>query len=74
MPLELKSLFRAHEREWGAFRRKCGEPLIELRARAEGERGREDFAVEDDLADWEFAEAALAEWRDRAEVLRRAAP
>ena len=63
-----------YERECGAFRSKYGESLADLKGRVEPERGRENFVVEDDLADWEFAEAALIEWKHRTEVLRRATP
>ena len=63
-----------YERECGAFRGKYGEPLATFKARGEAATGHEDFAVEEELADWEFAEAALTEWQHRAEILRNAAP
>ncbi len=62
-----------YERECARFRHKYGEPLESLKERVEKTMGAEDFAVEDDLADWEFAEQAIALWKGRVEVLRRAA-
>lgn len=64
----------SYERECGEFRRKYGEPLASFKARVEAVIGGEDFATEDDLADWEFAEVALAEWQQRTAILRHAAP
>jgi hypothetical protein len=62
-----------YERECLGFRHKYGESLESLQKRVEGTTGYEDFAVEDDLADWGFAERALELWQRRVEVLRRAA-
>lgn len=62
-----------YERECLGFRRKYGEPLESARNRVESTIDSEEFTVEDDLADWEFAERALALWQRRVEVLRRAA-
>ncbi|HEV8717639.1 MAG TPA: hypothetical protein VGX03_33050 [Candidatus Binatia bacterium] len=62
-----------YERECLGFRHKYGRPLESLREHVERMVGTEDFAMEDDLADWEFAEQALALWQERVEVLRRAA-
>ena len=61
-----------YERECAKFRHKYNESLVSLKERVENTIGAEDFAVEEDLADWEFAEQALALWKGRAEVLRRA--
>lgn len=55
------------------FRRKYGRPLEAFRASVEEIRDSEDFAIEDDLADWEFAERALQLWQKRVEILRHAA-
>ena len=44
-----------------------------FRFKIEGVTDREDFSLEDDLADWEFAEAALKLWKQRVEILRHAA-
>jgi len=62
-----------YERECSGFRRKYGESLESFQKRVEGMIGTEDFTMEDDLADWEFAERALELWQKRVEVLRRAA-
>ena len=61
-----------YERECGRFRQQYGVSLESLQKRVENTIGMEDFTVEDNLADWEFAEQALALWKTRAEVLRRA--
>lgn len=61
-----------YERECASFQHKYGEPLASLKERVEKTIGGEDFAVEDDLADWEFADQALTLWQGRVEVLRRA--
>jgi hypothetical protein len=61
-----------YEREAQHFRHKYGDMLEVVRARVEHATGTEDFAVEDDLADWEFAERGLALWQKRVEILRHA--
>jgi hypothetical protein len=63
----------SYERECEHFRGKYGQPLEAFRKQLEEMRGSEDFAMEDDLADWEFAERALQLWHKRVEILRRAA-
>ena len=62
-----------YERECASFRHKYGEPLEDLKERVEKTMRTEDFAVEDDLVDWEFADQALTLWQGRVEVLRGAA-
>lgn len=62
-----------YERECFGFRRKYSESLESFRERVQDVIGAEDFNIEDDLVDWEFAERALALWQQRVEVLRRAA-
>ncbi|MGH8058743.1 MAG: hypothetical protein ACREOH_16140 [Candidatus Entotheonellia bacterium] len=62
-----------YERECEQFRRKYGKPLEAFRTSVEELRDSEDFAVEDDLADWEFADRALQLWQKRVEILRHAA-
>jgi hypothetical protein len=64
----------SYERECAHFRHKYGTALVDFRRQVETLQGSEDFAVEDDLADWEFAEQALQVWQQRAETLRHAAP
>jgi hypothetical protein len=62
-----------YERECERFRHKYGQSLEGFRQQLEEMCGSEDFAMEDDLADWEFAERALLLWQKRVEILRRAA-
>lgn len=62
----------SYERESEHFRSKYGQPLEAFRQQLEAMRGSEDFAMEDDLADWEFAARALQLWHKRVEILRRA--
>jgi hypothetical protein len=61
-----------YERECSRFQQRYGESLKSVKEQVETTTGTEDFAREDDLADWEFAEQALALWKGRVEVLRRA--
>ena len=61
-----------YERECARFQHRYGESLKSLKERVENTTDTEDFAIEDDLADWEFAEQALTLWKGRVEVLRRA--
>jgi hypothetical protein len=63
----------AYERECEQFRHRYGGTLESLQSRVAGVPGEEDFSLEDDLADWEFAEAALGLWKHRVEILRDAA-
>lgn len=62
----------AYERECEAFRRKYDQPLEDFRRDVETMSNREDFRMDDDLADWEFAEQALEHWQKRVEILRHA--
>jgi hypothetical protein len=62
----------AYERECESFRRKYDQSLEAFRKRVEAMSHREDFAMEDDLADWEFAEQARRLWQKRVEILRHA--
>jgi hypothetical protein len=61
-----------YERECARFQHKYKEALQSLKERVENMIDQEDFVLEDDLADWEFADQALALWKGRVEVLRRA--
>ena len=62
-----------YERECAHFCQKYHQTLEACRTQVEAMRGSEDFAMEDDLADWEFAEQALQLWHKRVEILRHAA-
>lgn len=61
-----------YERECQQFRHKYGEPFEALRSRTDLAIGTEEFPLEDDLADWEFAERSLALWQKRVDLLRHA--
>ena len=61
-----------YERECQQFRHKYGEPFDAVRSRTDRTVGAEEFHVEDDLADWEFAERSLALWHKRVDLLRHA--
>ena len=63
----------SYERECEHFRHKYGQALETLRKQVEDMREREDFTMEDDLADWEFVERTLQLWQKRVEILRHAA-
>jgi hypothetical protein len=63
----------AYERECEQFRRQYSVSLEAFRTHMEEMTNREDFAMENDLADWEFAERALQLWQKRVEILRHAA-
>ena len=56
------------EAECARFERKYGTDLAAFRARLQREQGREDLAEEDDLLDWEHAEASI--FRPRAVAVR----
>ena len=59
-----------YEAECGRFRAKYGESLASLRERVGKMEEDEDFQVDDDLADWEYADTALTWWHSRVEGLR----
>lgn len=61
-----------YERECAQLQQKYHCSLQSLRERVERMIGEEDSALDDDLMDWEFADQALAGWKRRVEVLRRA--
>jgi len=58
-----------YEAECELFKKKYGVSLIEFQERL-GRNQTEDFSEEDDLMDWEFAEAALKWWKGQAKELR----
>ena len=61
-----------YEAECGYFEKKYGESLKSFEERINRKSQEEDFAQEDDLMDWEYADAALKWWRSQLEELRRA--
>jgi len=61
-----------YEAECSRFKNKYGEPLESFRDMLNKKRNEEDFEQEDDLMDWEFADAALNWWQSRIAELRHA--
>lgn len=61
-----------YEAECSLFEKKYGESLESFKERVNQKLQREDFAQEDDLMDWEYADAALKWWRSQLEDLQRA--
>lgn len=59
-----------YEAECSRFKKKYGEPLESFRDMLNQKRNEEDFEQEDDLMDWEFANAALNWWQSRISELR----
>jgi hypothetical protein len=62
-----------YEAECAAFERKYGVSLAQHKACSEALRDREDFAADDDLLDWEYADSALRWWREKSAEVRDAA-
>ena len=60
------------EAECGQFQAKYGKPFETFRNQLHNVREEEDFEVEDDLMDWEYAHSALAWWRERIEEVSHA--
>jgi len=61
-----------YEAECTLFREKYRESMESFRQRLEGKVNQEEFAEEDDLLDWEYAETARKWWREQLEELRHA--
>ncbi len=61
-----------YEAECSLFEKKYGESLVSFKERLSQKRQQEDFALEDDLLDWEYADSALKWWRSQLEDLQRA--
>jgi hypothetical protein len=59
-----------YEAECSRFKNKYGEPLESFRDMLNQKRNEEDFEQEDDLMDWEFADAALNWWQSQISELR----
>ncbi len=52
------------------FENKYGMKLKTFEHRLHKDKGKEDFLKEDDLQDWEFANAALKWWQEKLKDLR----
>lgn len=61
-----------YEAECSFFKNKYQETLASFKGKLSKE-GQEDFVMEDDMLDWEFADAALKWWRSQLEELKSAA-
>lgn len=59
-----------YQAECELFQKKYEQSLAELERATHSMPGQEDFAVEDDLDDWEFADRALAWWQSKVKELR----
>jgi hypothetical protein len=59
-----------YEAECSRLKKKYGQPLESFRDMLNQKRNEEDFEQEDDLMDWEFANAALNWWQSRISELR----
>jgi hypothetical protein len=67
------SKLEQYRAEYESLAKKHGGTLAEFERAAHAVKGREDFDVEDDLEDWEFADHALTWWQAKIEELRGAA-
>ena len=61
-----------HEAQCVLFEKKYNESLDSFQARMQ-EEGKENFEEEDDLMDWEYADAALQWWKAQIEEIKSAA-
>lgn len=61
-----------YEAECALLEKKYGESLDIFKKRIREKQEHEDFAKEDDLMDWEYADAALKWWLSQLEDIRRA--
>ena len=61
-----------YEAECSRFQSKYCEAFDVFRDRVKGMQDAEDFQLEDDLMDWEFAHVSLQWWNSRVEDLRNA--
>ncbi|PIU64350.1 MAG: hypothetical protein COS84_08505 [Armatimonadetes bacterium CG07_land_8_20_14_0_80_40_9] len=61
-----------YKSECAKYEKKYDCSLDALKSRIEKMEGEEEFEIEDDLMDWEFAENAKKLWQKRLEVLNSA--
>ncbi|MFH1076546.1 MAG: hypothetical protein V1753_06865 [Pseudomonadota bacterium] len=62
-----------YEAECAFFENKYGECLESFKKRIHQKQQEESFSEEDDIMDWEYADAALRWWRSKIEELQYAA-
>ena len=53
------------EAECRGFEKKYGFAFSEMKSQLEAQNNKEDFAVEDDAIEWDFADTSLKWWRER---------
>nr|VFJ66683.1 MAG: hypothetical protein BECKFW1821C_GA0114237_101055 [Candidatus Kentron sp. FW] len=61
-----------YQAECRLLEKKYGGPFDSIRQNKQ-RQGMEDFALEDDLLDWEYAQAALRWWQGQLQEFRNAA-
>ena len=61
-----------YEAECANFEKTNGQTLESFRMIIEMKKGEEDFAEEDELMEWEFANSAYQWWKGQIEELNRA--
>jgi len=61
-----------YQAECEYFQKKYGMTLGEFEAFLHGEKGKEDFEKEEDIADWEFSLKALEWWKEKVKDLQSA--
>jgi hypothetical protein len=66
------SKIEQYKAECDYFEHKYGSVVGEFEAALRAEKGKEDFQQEEDLDDWEFANAALKWWTGKADELKSA--
>ncbi|SMP48574.1 hypothetical protein SAMN06295888_10518 [Desulfonatronum zhilinae] len=59
-----------YEAECALFEEKYAEPFHAFKERVRSMLNEEDFQMDDDLMDWEFAHTALSWWKDKLEEIR----
>ncbi|MBK5970283.1 hypothetical protein [Thiorhodovibrio winogradskyi] len=59
-----------YETECALFEAKYAEPFDAFQRRMLAMKNQEDFAADDDLLDWEFADRALRGWNEKLDALR----
>jgi hypothetical protein len=72
MILQAFSKISRYQAECRLFEKKYGAPLDNVKQSKQHE-GMEDFTLEDDLLDWEYAQTALMWWQAQLREFRNAA-
>lgn len=61
-----------YEAECALFEAKYAESFSAFQQRIQAMKNEEDFAADDDLMDWEFAQRALLGWQEKLDAIRHA--